>query len=54
MNREHFSLPALVNLYLSACGRVVVNNTYCSWLGDVHVGDEQLCIIHSNADGHLF
>ena len=26
-------------MYLSACGRVVVNNTYCSsWEGDIHVG----------------
>ena len=32
-----------------------VNNPYCrSWVGDVHVGHEQLCIIHSDADGQLF
>ena len=24
------------------------------WQGDVDVGDEQLCIIHSDADGQLF
>ena len=28
-----------------------MNNTHCrNWPGDVHVGDEQLCIIHSYAD----
>ena len=38
---------------VSACGRVVVNNSHCrSWTGDVHLGDEQLCnnyIIHQHA-----
>ena len=33
---------------MSACGRVVVNNNHSkSWPGDIHVGDEQLCSIHS-------
>ena len=49
MNGEHGSLAALVNLCLSACGRVVVNNTHCrSWPWDVHDSDEQLCSIHSD------
>ena len=42
-------------LILSASGGLVVNNTHCrNWRGDVHVGNEQLCIIHSNADGQFF
>ena len=43
VNGEHCSLPALMNLCVSACGRVVVNNTHC-----------RNCIIHSNADGQFF
>ena len=55
MNGEHQRLLALVNLCLSACGRVVGNNTHCmSWPGDIHVGNAQLCIIHSDADGQFF
>ena len=55
MNGEHLSLLGLVNLCLSASGRLVVNNANCrNWLGDVHVGNEQLCIIHSVADGQFF
>ena len=55
MNGEHRSLLALVNLCLSACGQVVVNNTHCrSWPEDIHVGNEQLCIIHNDVDGHSF
>ena len=55
MNGEHCSLTALVNLCLSAYVRVVVNNTNCrSWPENVHGGDEQLCIIHSNAYDLLF
>ena len=55
MNGEHCSLPALVNLCLSACGLLIVNDNHCrSWPGDVHVGDEKLCIIYSDADGQLF
>ena len=39
---------------LSASGRLVVNNAYCrNWPGDVHLGNEQLCIIHSDADGQF-
>ena len=31
-----------------------MNNTHCrSWAGDVHIGDEQRCIFHSDADGQL-
>ena len=41
MNDEHLSLLALVNLCLSASGRVVVNNAHCrNWPGDVHVGND--------------
>ena len=55
MNGEHLSILALVNLCLSASGRLVVNNAHCrNWSGDVHVGNEQLCIIHSDADGQFF
>ena len=44
-----------MNLCLSACDRVVVNNTHCrNWPGDVDIGNEQLCIIHSDADGQFF
>ena len=44
-----------MNLCLSASGRLVVNNAHCrNWArGDVHVGNEQLCIIHSDADGQF-
>ena len=46
MNGEHRSLPVLVNLCLSACGRVVASNTHCRiWPGYMHVGYEKLCII---------
>ena len=32
-----------------------MNNTHCrNWPGDMHVGNEQLCIIDSDADGQLF
>ena len=48
-------LLGLVNLCLSASGRLVVNNAHCSnWAGDVHIGNELLCIIHSDADGQFF
>ena len=54
MNGEHRSILVLMNLWLSPCGRVVINNTHCrNWPGDVHVGNEQPCIIHSDADGQL-
>ena len=40
---------------LSAGGRLVVNNGHCrNWPGDVHVGNEQLNIIDSDADGQFF
>ena len=40
---------------LTASGRLVVNNAHCrNWPGDVHVGNEQLCIIHGDADGQFF
>ena len=53
VNGEHWSLLALVNLCLSA-------SVEWWWItpiagtgrGNVHVGNEQLCIIHSDADGH--
>ena len=44
-----------MNLCLSASGRLVVNNAHCrNWPRDVHVGNEQLCIIHTDADGQFF
>ena len=55
MNGEHGSILGLVNLCLSASGRLVMNNAHCrNWPEDVHVGNEQLCIIHSDADGLFF
>ena len=55
MNGEHCSIPRLVNMCLSASGRLVVNNTHCrNWPGGVHIGNEQLCIIHNDADGQFF
>ena len=49
------SLLGLVNLCLSASGRLVVNNAIAeTGRGDVHVGNKQLCIIHSDADGQFF
>ena len=55
MNGEYLSLLVLVKLCLSASGRVVVNNTHCwNCPGDVHVGNEQLCIIHRGHSPTLF
>ena len=55
MNGDHRSLLELVTLCLSLSGRVVVNNAHCrNCPGDVHVSNEQLCIIHSDADGQFF
>ena len=52
---DHCCLLALVNLCLSACGPVVVNNTHCrNWPEDIHVGNEQLCVIYSDTDGQFF
>ena len=40
---------------LSASGRLVMNNAnFRNWPGDVHVGNEQLCVIHSDDDGQFF
>ena len=55
MNGEHSSLLGLVNLCLSVNGRLVVKNAHCgNWPGDVHVGNEQLYIVNSDADGQFF
>ena len=49
------ALPGSLEGERTASGRLVVNNAHCrNWPGDVHVGNEQLCIIHIDADGQFF
>ena len=56
MNGEHLCLLGPVNMCLLASGRLVANNAHRRNRpgGHTHAGNEQPCIIHSDADCQFF